>query len=49
MDADKRWRGSQYKSLGPGCPEGVLGPYYVAYGFVYLGSVGCNYVVILLR
>jgi hypothetical protein len=37
------------KSLGPRCPEGGPGFYYVAYVFVYLGIVGCNYVVSLSR
>jgi hypothetical protein len=40
MGADRGWRGNQYKSRGPGCPEGGPGTYYVAYVFVYLGSKG---------
>ena len=37
--ADERGRGSRYKLPGPGGPDGGPGPDYVAYVFVYLGTI----------
>jgi hypothetical protein len=34
--------GSRYKLLGPDGPEGDEGPDYIAYAFVFLGSIRCN-------